>query len=131
MPVEDPGNPPASEAQLLRRLEAELTADPGRGRRLARYRAQMHANPDGVRPPTGRQLIASALVLGVDGLVLAVAVRLNSGVWLAVALLVFVAAAVPLCVPPRWARPPRHRRARSGTPAPSSRRGRRGAGKPG
>jgi hypothetical protein len=92
---------------VLRRLEADLFAEPAQARRLQRCTAALAGNTSGIPPPTWRQLLACAVLLVVDAAVLAVGVAFDSSPVLALALALFVGSAVPFFVKPRWQRRPR------------------------
>jgi hypothetical protein len=100
------------EADVLRRLEAELYAEPGQARRLRRYTAALAGNTSGIPPPTWRQLLACGLLLVLDAAVLTVGVSLDSAPLLVLALALFVASAAPFFIKPRWQRRPRSGRGR-------------------
>jgi hypothetical protein len=109
------------EAEALRRLEADLFADPAQARRLRWYTAGLACNTSDPPPPTWWQLVSCALLLMVDAAVLSIAVNLNSAPLLA--LVLFVGTAVPFFIKPPWQRRPRLARGRKRRRWPSPRRG--------
>lgn len=101
------GTAPERDAEVLRRLEAQLFADPTLSRQLRRHTAALAGNTGATPPPSWWQMISCGLLLVCDAAVLRVAVNLNSVPLMTCAFLLFIGSAAPFVIKPRWQRRPR------------------------